>query len=64
MSRNTNSVTQSALKDTKTSKRSRADIIIARAYPLEEGGSDLVTDRSDEPRSDGLTVHELGHREI
>lgn len=39
MSRNTNSVTQSALKDTKTSKRSRADIIIARAYPLEEGGS-------------------------
>jgi len=38
MSRNTNSVTQSALKDTKMSKRSRAGII-ARAYPLEEGGS-------------------------
>jgi len=38
MSRNTNSVTQSALKDTKTSKRSQGDIV-ARAYPLEEGGS-------------------------
>jgi len=55
MSRNTNSVTQSALKDTKTSKRSQGDIV-ARAYPLEEG--------SHEPRGDGLTIHELGHREI